>query len=688
MRSPASGSLPLIPRSSPLTPPDASPQSRRRFARRWRLFSSVLLLGSSGACRFITTETLSPQLDARARLLRIEDTRRDEPVLIDSLLASDDEATRAAAALTVGRIGARAHLGLLRRLAGDADSSVSSNALFSLGVLKDTASAPLAASALRVGSAQGIEAAWLLGELGERGRASIESGLADASLLPTTRAALLLASTRLRPVPAAAIAPFLASSDSAIAWRAAYAIARGRSAAAARSLLSQSTSPWSSVREQVARGASRAIAGDSLGTLALEALRRLVDDTSARVRVNAVRSVSSYGAPASAAVLGALRDPDLNVRLVAAQSLDAVLDAASSAWVQVFDADTTFVVRRAIADGAIKHGRHVAAQAGWWSSDDWRHRAAAAELDGVGAAQGAEQRLVLWSRDPDGRVRASAASAYAALADSASVRSLVRSRLHPMLTDPDVGVRSASLNGLTRGGSPDDLAVALASYRIALGDRDNGARLAFWRLADTVLARHAGTLPDSLQRSLAAILRPADPSERNAAARISRFAMWRDSAGTARPLAWYQVRARESVDLAPTLNIVTERGIMSLKLFASDAPLAVHNIVVLAEGGYFDDQRFHRVVPNFVVQGGDPRGDGRGGPGYAIRDELNRRRYGRGTLGMALSGPDTGGSQFFVTHSPQPHLDGGYTVFGELVGGGDVLDRIVQGDRIVRVTVH
>ena len=99
-------------------------------------------------------------------------------------------------------------------------------------------------------------------------------------------------------------------------------------------------------------------------------------------------------------------------------------------------------------------------------------------------------------------------------------------------------------------------------------------------------------------------------------------------------------------------------------------------------------QLFHRVVPNFVVQAGDPRGDGNGGPGYAIRDELNRHRYLRGTLGMALSGPDTGGSQFFVTHSPQPHLDGGYTVFGQLADGADVLDRIVQGDRIVRVTLH
>ena len=127
---------------------------------------------------------------------------------------------------------------------------------------------------------------------------------------------------------------------------------------------------------------------------------------------------------------------------------------------------------------------------------------------------------------------------------------------------------------------------------------------------------------------------------------------------------------------------------MELALFTNEAPLTVYNVSSLAARGYFDGQHFHRVVPNFVAQGGDPRGDGSGGPGYAIRDELNRRRYARGTLGMALSGPNTGGSQFFVTHSPQPHLDGGYTVFGQLLSGGDVLDRIIQGDRIVRVTVR
>ena len=90
-------------------------------------------------------------------------------------------------------------------------------------------------------------------------------------------------------------------------------------------------------------------------------------------------------------------------------------------------------------------------------------------------------------------------------------------------------------------------------------------------------------------------------------------------------------------------------------------------------------------MPNFVIQDGDPRGDGSGGPGTVIRDEINRRRYDRGALGMALSGPDTGGSQFFITHSPQPHLDGGYTVFGHVVTGWDVLDLIVQGDRIRRI---
>ena len=105
----------------------------------------------------------------------------------------------------------------------------------------------------------------------------------------------------------------------------------------------------------------------------------------------------------------------------------------------------------------------------------------------------------------------------------------------------------------------------------------------------------------------------------------------------------------------------------------------------LADQGFYDGQSFHRIVPDFVVQGGDPRGDGAGGPGYSLRDELNLLRYEAGVLGMAHAGPDTAGSQFFLTVTPQPHLDGGYTVFGRVVEGEDLLRKWIQGQKIRRV---
>ena len=107
----------------------------------------------------------------------------------------------------------------------------------------------------------------------------------------------------------------------------------------------------------------------------------------------------------------------------------------------------------------------------------------------------------------------------------------------------------------------------------------------------------------------------------------------------------------------------------------------------LARKGFFNGVAIHRVVPDFVVQDGDPRGDGEGGPGYTIRDELNQLPYLRGTVGMALDWKDTGGSQFFITHSPQPHLDARYTVFGHVVNGIELVDRIQPGDVIRRVQI-
>ena len=134
--------------------------------------------------------------------------------------------------------------------------------------------------------------------------------------------------------------------------------------------------------------------------------------------------------------------------------------------------------------------------------------------------------------------------------------------------------------------------------------------------------------------------------------------------------------------------LTTEKGTFTIDLLPEDAPLTVDNFIKLARVGYFNGVEVHRVVPNFVMQDGDPRGDGNGGPGWSIRCEINMIPYERGAVGMALSGKDTGGSQWFVTHSPQPHLDGGYTVFGKVNDAGmKVVDNIVRGDKIISVRI-
>ena len=139
--------------------------------------------------------------------------------------------------------------------------------------------------------------------------------------------------------------------------------------------------------------------------------------------------------------------------------------------------------------------------------------------------------------------------------------------------------------------------------------------------------------------------------------------------------------------VSPHVYIEVDHGTIELELNVIDAPLTSDNFVVLARSGFYDGLPFHRVVRNYVVQGGDPRGDGEGGAGYTLRDELNWVPFLRGTVGMARDWQDTGSSQFFVTHSPQPQLDGRYTVFARVVSGMDVVDRIKRLDTIRRVRV-
>ncbi|MBA2305027.1 MAG: peptidylprolyl isomerase [Acidobacteria bacterium] len=151
--------------------------------------------------------------------------------------------------------------------------------------------------------------------------------------------------------------------------------------------------------------------------------------------------------------------------------------------------------------------------------------------------------------------------------------------------------------------------------------------------------------------------------------------------------AAYDDRSLIAPDFSPHVFIETARGTIEFELAVLDAPQTSRNFMLLARRGFFNGLAIHRVVPNFVVQDGDSRGDGQGGPGYTIRDEINERPFVRGTVGMALSWKDTGGSQFYIMHSPAPHLDARYTAFGHVVNGMDVVDRIQQGDVIQQVRV-
>jgi peptidyl-prolyl cis-trans isomerase B (cyclophilin B) len=138
-----------------------------------------------------------------------------------------------------------------------------------------------------------------------------------------------------------------------------------------------------------------------------------------------------------------------------------------------------------------------------------------------------------------------------------------------------------------------------------------------------------------------------------------------------------------------TANIETTRGTIEIELAPQHAPKTVNNFVFLAREGFYDGASFHRVINDFMVQGGDPTGSGRGGPGYKFEDETrgNPLRHETGVLSMANAGPNTNGSQFFITHSPQPHLDGKHTVFGKVTSGKDVVDAIKQGDKMVKVEI-
>ncbi|MFM8393008.1 MAG: peptidylprolyl isomerase, partial [Acidobacteriota bacterium] len=263
----------------------------------------------------------------------------------------------------------------------------------------------------------------------------------------------------------------------------------------------------------------------------------------------------------------------------------------------------------------------------------------------------------------------------------------LRTILVDALRGADPITRAAAAELIAEAGVASPLPELVEAWRISAQDRVNDARLAILRALarqdDPVATRTIETGlndQDHLVRRLAVdLLRARGAGDQSARIGVVRTLR--------RPGAYLDLARRLNQRAPLRAQISTNRGLIELELFRRDAPLTVDNLVTLAKNGYFNGLTFHRVVPNFVIQGGDPRGDGEGGPGYQIRCEINPRPYLRGTLGMALSGKDTGGSQFFITHSPQPHLDGGYTVFGQVVRGLETVDLLNRGDRISTVTI-
>lgn len=650
-----------------------------------------------------------------AQLLAMTDTRQLDTILVDRLLATSSTVLRAAAALAIGQVGTEkgsAEVRKLRELLRDNDANVAAKSAYALGLLRDTGSVAVLGRALASTPALAREAAWALGEIGVPARGAITSALA-ADRDDGTAIQLLLAAAKLRPLPIPQVRRFFRANNPAVVWAATYAVARQRAASGVRDLIDlersavarqsvssttrNSGAPYNApangaslIRAEIARALSKSAAGDSLAPTAYAVLARLASDADAHVRINALRSLGTYGAQARPSLVRATRDADPNVRIAAAQSLSSALDTSSTPFASLWSADTSTVYRASLLAAATRAGLRPPQLGLWARSRDWHQRAAVASATGDTLDRAfAIGQTVNFVTDPDPRVRE---AAYGAISPPASMplEDTVHAILARGLQDPDFYVRATAIAALTERPSVKDLGAVIASYHLAERDSANDARLAALQYVNALWKKDSASVTPDLRAELTHEKIPIDPLERAAGKDLPFWRNWAAVRPPARPASWYEHVVRSMVmpsleGKRPRATIQTIRGPMQLELFGADAPITAWNFLSLARSGYYRNTRFHRVVPNFVAQDGDPRDDGNGGPGYAIRDEMNPNRYERGAVGMALSGPDTGGSQYFITHSPQPHLDGHYTVFGRVLRGYDVLDRIVQGDRITRI---
>jgi cyclophilin family peptidyl-prolyl cis-trans isomerase/HEAT repeat protein len=640
--------------------------------------------------------------DVLAEVLAAEDARRYDEPLLRRAMAERDTAVHRAVLRSIGRLRDPRGLNLLREALSEGDTLTEPTTVFAIGLLGDSLGGSLLIRHYRerptitvatgrelvtaVARIGGPEAAGFLRDLlqGGGGR-PVHDDWVERAALESWRLG------RLAPVDA--LLPLLGDERDPVRGAAAYSLSRLRARAAAPRFLQVLQDKSSQVRQAAARTLTRTYA-DSAGLppdQVASLLARAATDTDPLVRVAALRSLATFRDPGSVSrVLALLDDPVLNVQVQAAQTLGELGgSAAVEELARIAGAGKGTWARRAEALVGLARADTAAflrVQGPWAASRDWRERIVAARA----WARARPSQLAVFLEDADARVVAATLEAWGEVAPADEQEYARHSAQH--LTDQDMAVRAVAAGGLARGGNPADIPRLVAAYRQAMRDSFPDAAVAALNGIVTILAANPAQA-EGLERDLVGTM----PEPRNYV--IRRWAednwpalarSWRPAwpVTTGRTLDEYRALVRTLVlgtpeERYPEVRVTMEQlGSFTIKLYGPDAPLTVANFLTLVDRRFFDGIRFHRVVPGFVVQTGDPRGDGWGGAATPIRDEINQRRYDPFRVGMALSGPDTGGSQWFVTLGSQPHLDGGYTVFGEVTDGVPALLRLTQGDQI------
>jgi len=650
--------------------------ARAQSARNPSVFASLLLAALLAATPVHAKSTAAPSPQVqRIRTITDREARRDTTELGRWLLEGGSAAPRTAAAVALGRIQNRGSVPVLSRALDDRAPEVRREAAFALGLVGDSTAAPALVRRLAVETDPRARDA-LIAALGNAGGKAAGPALARSiqAKRPAERAAAALAAARLKD--STLVQPLSAAARDAspdVRWRVAYALGRIGDREGAPALRTLSSDKVEIVRAMAARGLGDV--GDSTSGARLVSL---LGDSAWRVRVNAAHALGVLRARREArSLMPLLRDPSAHVRWEAAASLGLVGDSTAIPRLQaVLDDSSTGVIHAAATSMLLIQGdRAVPAIAPAIDLLPGYLRSSLVEALGPVNGPLALETLMARARDStDAQEQAGAASGFAK-------------------RPADAAVSIPLLRGLLN--SKDFTVVCSAAEALgALGDSASVPVLA--QLLQRTGNPEAADVRSSAATALAS-LKTAAALEALRGARSDRERRVREIATTALGLPPDSVAATPAPELrvepipnqpAVSATVETSQGSIRIALDAKAAPRTVENFARLARSGYFDGFTVHRVVPNFVVQDGCPRGDGWGSPGYSIPCEYNSIPYETGTVGMALSGKDTGGSQWFITLSPQPRLDGKYTAFGKVVAGMDVVERIMPGDRVLKITIR